>query len=53
VERILFRHDKAPYLLDQIPDTIQGDVAIDRLELVNATTPIEPVSWARLKALYR
>ena len=51
VDRILLRHDKAPFV--QSPDFIQGDFGIDRLLLTNDAVPVRPLSWGRLKGLYR
>jgi len=51
VDRIHLRHDVAPYV--QSPDYIQGDFGIDRLMLTNDAVPVQPLSWGRLKALYR
>ena len=51
VDRIHLRHDKSPYL--QTPDYIQGDFGIDRLLLTSDAVPVVPVSWGRLKSLYR
>lgn len=50
-DRILFRHDLAPYVSS--PNTIRGDAGIDHIELVGAPTSTTRGSWGRLKALYR
>jgi hypothetical protein len=51
VDRIHLRHDLAPFI--QSPDYIQGDLGIDRLLLTNDAVPVQPLSWGRLKSLYR
>jgi len=51
VDRILFRHDHAPFV--QMPDPIQGDFGIDNLLLGNAQTPTLSTTWGQIKALYR
>jgi hypothetical protein len=51
VDRILFRHDRAPFA--QMPDPIQGDFGIDNLLLGNAQTPTLSATWGQIKALYR
>jgi hypothetical protein len=51
VDRILFRHDLAPYM--QSPDSIQGDFGMDRLILTNPVTAIRASTWGRIKNLYR
>lgn len=51
VDRIHLRHDVAPYVKD--PEYIQGDFGIDRLLLTNDAVPVQPLSWGRLKSLYR
>ncbi len=51
VDRILFRHDIAPY--GHSPNTIMGDFGIDNLLLGNAQTPVLATTWGRIKALYR
>ena len=51
VDRIHFRHDLAPYL--QTPNSIQGDVGIDRLIITNPATPASSTTWGRIKAVYR
>ena len=51
VDRVLIRHDLAPYL--QSPDDIAGDLGIDRLELIGRETPALASSWGGLKSRYR
>lgn len=51
VSRIHFRHDVAPF--EQAPDDVLGDVGIDHLELSDETVPTVPMTWARIKKLYR
>lgn len=51
VDRILIRHDLPPF--QQTPDNTQGDLGIDRLILLNATTQARPDTWSRIKSLYR
>ena len=52
VDRIHLRHDRAPFA--QTPEFIQGDFGVDRLTLTNdAVVPVQPISWGRLKSLYR
>jgi len=51
VDRIHIRHDHAPFV--QSPDFLQGDFGIDRVLLANDAVPVQPVSWGRLKSLYR
>ena len=41
VDRLLFRHDQAPYA--QSPDPITADVGIDELLLTNTTTAVDPL----------
>lgn len=50
-DRILLRHDRAPYF--QTPDAIKGDFGVDHLQLLSSATPVAASSWGRLKALYR
>jgi hypothetical protein len=51
VDRIHLRHDNAPFA--QSPDYIQGDFGLDKLLLTNDAVPVRPLSWGRLKGLYR
>jgi hypothetical protein len=51
VNRVLIRHDMAPYVMT--PDQIQGDVGIDNLTLSELATPTRTTRWGRIKALYR
>jgi hypothetical protein len=51
VDRILLRHDKAPFM--HSPDYIQGDFGLDKVWLTNDAVPVRPLSWGRLKGLYR
>ena len=50
-DRIQIRHDLPPF--GQSPDPIQADVGIDHLLLGGESSPVEPVTWGRIKALYR
>jgi hypothetical protein len=50
-DRIHFRHDLAPFI--QSPNNIQGEFGIDRVSLTAESVDVLPVSWGRLKALYR
>lgn len=50
-DRILIRHDLAPYVSS--PNTIAGDVGVDRIQLVSSTTSAASTSWSRIKTLYR
>jgi len=52
VDRILVRHDRAPFLAS--PDPILGDFGLDRILLTNHTvTPTRVSSWGRIQSLYR
>ena len=51
VEKIHLRHDKPPFT--QLPDQIQGEFGVDRVLLTNDAVSSAPVSWGRLKSLYR
>ena len=51
VNRVHLRHDLVPYA--QSPDDIVGDVGIDRLQLVSSDVEVLPMSWGRIKRLYR
>jgi hypothetical protein len=50
VSRFLFRHDLAPYT--QIPNSIAGELGIDKIELV-ATSAVDPGTWGQIKTLFR
>ena len=51
VDSVHFRHDHAPFA--RLPDTIAGDVGVDRLQLLSPTVEVRPVSWGRIKRLYQ
>ena len=51
VDRVLVRHDRAPYF--QTPDAVRGDFGLDHLELLSSATAAAIPTWGRLKALYR
>jgi hypothetical protein len=51
VDRIHLRHDLSPYA--KTPDFLTGDFGIDRLLLTSDAVPVAPISWGRLKSLYR
>ena len=51
VDRILIRHDRAPF--QQTPDFTAGDFGIDQLTLTNDAVAVAPSTWSRLKSLYR
>ncbi len=51
VDRVLVRHDRAPYM--QTPDGARGDFGIDHLQLLSSATPAAAPTWGRLKTLYR
>lgn len=51
VDRILIRHDRPPFV--QVPEDTQGDLGIDRIRLLDATTRTRPTTWSLVKSLYR
>jgi hypothetical protein len=51
VNRVLFRHDLAPYT--QQPDPIAGEFGVDRIELIGAGHPVDPGTWGEIKSLFR
>ena len=52
VDRVHLRHDRPPF--GQVPDFLMGDFGIDRLLLQTSdAAPVAPISWGRLKSLYR
>ena len=51
VDRVLVRHDRAPYF--QTPDAVRGDFGIDHLQLLSSATLAATPTWGRLKSLYR
>jgi hypothetical protein len=54
VDRVLLRHDPAPYaMVPTSPDAIAADMGIDHLVLTSSSTPARTSSWGRIKALYR
>jgi len=42
VDRIHFRHDMTPYVLNGAPDPISGDLGIDQVLLTNGLVGVEP-----------
>ena len=52
VDRILIRHDRAPFV--QQPNAILGEFGVDEIELLrDPPVPARPSSWGALKGLYR
>jgi hypothetical protein len=50
-DRVHLRHDLAPF--GPTPDTVQGDLGIDNLELSSENVPVLRSTWGRIKLLYR
>jgi hypothetical protein len=51
-DRILIRHDRAPY--NQFPDTILGEFGLDEIELLaDPPVPARAATWGAVKGLYR
>jgi len=51
-ERILVRHDRAPYTM--APDNIQGEFGLDDLKLLSSPpVSAESTTWGAIKSLYR
>jgi len=50
-DRVLIRNDKPPFI--QNPDATHGDLGIDRLVLAGGVTRIAPMTWGRIKRIYR
>jgi FlgD Ig-like domain len=51
VDRILIRHDKAPYVMS--PDPVIGDVGLDEILLTNGTLAVAPGGGAEVSAPVR
>jgi hypothetical protein len=55
VTRVHFRHDLSftPVPDPPHPDNVNADVGIDQFELSDASVPTAPLTWGRLKILFR